>query len=389
MSESRPQSEYGEHLVEEVLAGSMTRAQLMRRAAAAGLSLSALGALLPEVAQSAATADAFKVGFIYVGPIGDAGWTFQHNLGRKFVEARVPNVKTTFIESVPEANAGPALDQLISQGHKLIFATSFGFGDAVVQRAQQHPDVLFEHATGFQRAKNVTTYFVKHWEPSYLLGVIAGHLTKNGKLGYVGGFAIPEIIRDVNSYVLGAQSVNPKVTLKIIFLNTFFDPPKEKQAAKSLIDAGVDVLYGDEDSPSVLQEAAAEGKLASTWNSNMVRFGPNAFLSALVLNWGPYYAERTRAAINGTWKSQDYWGTLRDRGDSLAPFGKSVPPAVRKDVNGRLAKVKAGTLNPWVGPIRDQKGRVRVPKGKAMSFKQIVDWDWFVQGIEGKLPKSS
>jgi basic membrane protein A len=355
----------------------------------AGLVLATAVAVWAAAPGSGARKAEFKVGFIYVGPVGDSGWTFTHDQGRKYLQSHVPGVKTTFLESVPEANVGPALDQLISQGNKLIFATSFGYGPGVVQRAKQHPDVKFEHATGFMRASNVTTYYANHWQPSYLQGVIAGKMTKSNVLGYVGSFPISEVVRDINAYTLGAQSVNPKVKVKVVLISAWFDPPKEKQAARSLIDAGADVLFDIEDSPSVLQEASQhKGVKASTWNSNMNRFGPNAFLSADVFNWGPYYVRETKAAMNGSWKSKDYWGSLADGTIALAPFGKSVPRSVRALVNKRLAGFKRGTFNPFVGPIRDQKGKVRVPKGHKMSFREIVDWNWYVKGVQGKLPKS-
>jgi basic membrane protein A and related proteins len=328
----------------------------------------------------------FKVGFIYIGPPGDAGWTYQHDQARKYLEENVDGIETTALDSVPEANSGPAIDQLIAQGNKMIFATSFGYGETVIQKAQQHPDVLFEHATGLQRAENVSTYFVQHWEPSYLLGVIAGHMTKTKTLGYVGSFPIPEVIRDVNSFTLGARSVDPSIRVKMLFINTWFDPPKEKQAATSLMDAGADVLFGIEDSPSVLQAAAANGKYAATWNSDMTRFGPEAFLSAVVLNWGEHYAERVEHAKNGTWKSEDYWGTLADGSVELAPYGESVPEDVRAEVDEMLAGFKDGSFNPFVGPIRDQSGKVRFEDGHEISFEEFVAWNWFVEGVEGKLP---
>jgi basic membrane protein A and related proteins len=328
----------------------------------------------------------FKVGFIYIGPPGDAGWTFQHDEARKYVEENVENVETTFLDSVPEANSGPALDQLVAQGHKMIFATSFGYGDTVIQKAKQHPDVVFEHATGLQRAENVSTYFVQHWEPSYLLGVIAGHMTKSKTLGYVGSFPIPEVIRDVNSFTLGARSVDPAIRVKFVLINTWFDPPKEKQAANSLMDAGADVLFGIEDSPSVLQAAAARQRLAATWNSDMKRFGPEAFLSAVVLNWGPYYAKRVEQAIAGDWKSEDYWGTLADGAVELAPYGDSVPEDVRAEVDEMLAGFKDGSFKPFVGPIKDQSGKVRFEEGQEVSFEDFLGWSWLVEGVEGSLP---
>jgi basic membrane protein A len=296
-------------------------------------------------------------------------------------------VETSFLDSVPEANAGPAIDQLISQGNKLVFATSFGYGDTVIQKAQENPDVLFEHATGFQLADNVSTYFVRHWEPSFLLGVIAGRMTTANKLGYVGSFPIPEVIRDVNSFTLGAQSVNPDVSVQMLLISTWLDPPKEQQAARSLIDAEADVLFGIEDSPSVLQEAAKhEGVFAATWNSDMSRFGPGAFLSAVVLNWGPRYAQRTQQAIDGTWASEDWWGTLAEDAVQLAPYGESVPDDVRAEVDEQLAGFKDGSFKPFVGPISDQAGEVRIADGEEVTFEQFVNWDWLVQGVEGTLP---
>jgi basic membrane protein A len=327
-----------------------------------------------------------KVGFLYIGPPGDAGWTFQHDQARKYVEEQLPNAQTTFLDSVPEANSGPAIDQLVAAGNKVIFATSFGYGDTVIQKAQQYPDVRFEHATGFQRADNVSTYFVQHWEPSFLLGMIAGRMTKTNHLGYVGSFPIPEVIRDINSFTLGAQSVNPDVKVQVVLIATWFDPPKEKQAAKSLIDAGADVLFGIEDSPSVLEEAAANNVYAATWNSDMSRFGPSAFLSAVELDWGKHYVDRVKAVLDGTWKSEDYWGTLAEGTVKLAPYGESVPQEVRDEVDQKLAGFKDGSFKPFVGPIKDQSGKVRIADGQQMKFADFVTWDWFVQGVQGKLP---
>lgn len=329
--------------------------------------------------------EATKVGFMYIGPPGDAGWTFSHDQGRKHLEEHAA-AETTFLDSVPEANSGPAIDQLVAQGNKVIFATSFGYGDTVIQKARQYPDVVFEHATGFQRAENVSTYFVQHWEPSYLLGLIAGRMTESNTLGYVGTFPIPEVIRDMNAFTMGARSVNPDVKVKIVFISTWFDPPKEKQAAKSLLDAGADVLFGISDSPSVLEEAEANGAYAATWNSDMKRFGPKAYLSSVVLNWGGYYVKRVEAVRDGTWKSHDYWGTLADGDVELAPYGDSVPQDVRAEVDEKLAGFKDGSFRPFMGPIRDQSGTVQIQEGEEISFEQWVAMNWLVEGIEGKLP---
>ena len=330
--------------------------------------------------------EAINVGFMYIGPPGDAGWTFSHDEARKYLEENVDGVETTFLDSVPEANSGPAIDQLVAQGNKVIFATSFGYGDTVIQKAKQYPDVFFEHATGFQRAENVSTYFVQHWEPSFLLGIIAGHMTESNTLGYVGTFPIPEVIRDANAFTMGARSVNPDAKVKIVFISTWFDPPKEKQAAKSLIDAGADVLFGISDSPSVLEEAEANGAFAATWNSDMNRFGPKAYLSSVVLKWGEHYVERVEAARDGSWESEDYWGTLEDGSVELAPYGDSVPEDVRAEIDEKLAGFKDGSFKPFVGPIKDQSGKVKIEEGEEITFEQWVAMDWLVEGVEGTLP---
>jgi basic membrane protein A len=324
-----------------------------------------------------------KVGFLYIGPPGDAGWTFQHDEGRKYVEEQLPNAETTFLDSVPEANSGPAIDQLVAQGNKVIFATSFGYGDTVIQKAKQYPDVVFEHATGLQRADNVSTYFVQHWEPSFLLGMIAGRMTKTNHLGYVGSFPIPEVIRDVNSFTLGAQSVNPDVKVQVVLISTWFDPPKEKQAAKSLIDAGADVLFGIEDSPSVLQEAAANNAYAATWNSDMSRFGPPAFLSAVELEWGKHYVDRVKAALDGTWKPGFYYGSINDGFTRLAPYGPSVTAKTKAAIAKKRAALVKGTFYEFAGPLYDQKGKLRVPKGKRLTVKDLYAMNGLVKGVIG------
>jgi basic membrane protein A len=378
--------------------GAISRQDLLRRGAALGLSLPTLGALLAacggddeQAGQTGATDGAaqreIKVGFVYLGPPGDAGWTFQHDEGRKYLEEKLPSARTTAIENVPEANAGPALDQLIAQGNEVIFATSFGYGDAVLQRAKQHPDVVFEHCSGYKRAENVATYYGVHWGAMYLIGLVAGRMTKSGRLGFVGSFPIPDVIVDANAFTLGARSVNPNATTRAVLINTWYDPPKETQAARSLIDAGADVLSGVEDSPAILEEAAKhENVYSATWNSDMSRFGPDAFLTAVVWNWGPYYVEQVTKVMEGTWKTHDFWGTPEDGTVALAPLGKVVPDDVRAEFDEKYAALKEGSFNPFVGPITDSKGKVRVPDGEEMSFEAILRWDWYVEGVEGSLP---
>ncbi len=382
----------------EALEGAISRQELLRRGAALGLSVPTLAGLLAacggddEPAGETGATDGpaqreIKVGFVYLGPPGDAGWTFQHDEGRKYLEEKLPSVETTAIENVPEANAGPALDQLIAQGNEVIFATSFGYGDAVLQRAKQHPDVVLEHCSGYKRAENVATYYGVHWGAMYLIGLVAGRTTRSNRLGFVGSFPIPDVIVDANAFTLGARSVNPDATTRAVLINTWYDPPREAQAARSLIDAGADVLSGVEDSPAILEEAAKrENVYSATWNSDMSRFGPEAFLTAVVWNWGPYYVEQVTKVMEGSWKTHDFWGTPEDGTVELAPLGRSVPDDVRAEFEEKYSALKEGSFNPFVGPIRDSKGKVRVPDGDEMSFEAILRWDWYVEGVEGSLP---
>jgi basic membrane protein A and related proteins len=387
------------HLEQALRTGRISRQDFLVRGAGLGLSLSALGPLLaacggsddqvgsPSGTQGTAPAETFEVGFVYLGPPGDAGWTYQHDQGRKFLEQELPNVKTTFIENVPEANAGPALDQLIAQGNKMIFGTSFGYGDTMLQRAQQHPDVIFEHCSGYKRAKNMATYYGMHWHAMYIIGTLAGRMTRSNQLGFVGSFPIPDVIVDVNAFTMGARSINPDATTKVVLINAWYDPPNEKQAARSLIDAGADVLSGVEDSPAILEEASAhEGVVSATWNSDMSRFGPKAFLSAVVWNWGPYYVEQVKKAMEGTWKTHDYWGTAKDGTVELADPGQSVPDEARAEFDTDYEELKSGAFNPFVGPITDNKSKVRVADGQEMTFEEILTWDWYVAGVQGASP---
>lgn len=351
------------------------------------------GAALPTLLSACGSSDGtdgggggdeeFKVGFVYIGPPGDAGWTYQHDQARKHLEDTMSSVTTVVIDNVPEANSGPALDQLISQGCKLIFATSFGYGDAVLQRAQQHPDVMFEHCSGIKRAENVATYYGKHWDPMWVIGYAAGKLTASDQLGFVGSFPIPDVKVDANAFTLGARAANPSATTQVVLISAWYDPPKEKQAARSLIDAGADVLSGVEDSPSILQEAANhEGVLSATWNSDMSKFGPDAFVSAVVFDWRNYVVRRTREAIDGAWESHDFWGDINDGTVALAPWGSSVPDDLQAELDEKIEDVKSGDIKAFVGPIRDASGETRVPDGKEVSFEDILAMNFYVDGVE-------
>src|SRR5215218_1108447 len=292
-------------------------------AGAAVLALSATGAF-------AQAKDKIKVGFIYVGPVGDYGWSHQHDVGRQAVEkAFGDRVETTFVESVPEADSERAIEQLARTGHGLIFTTSFGFMEPTVKVAKKYPKIKFEHATGYKRAENLATYAAKFHEGRYVIGQIAGKMTKTGVIGYVGAFPIPEVVSGINSYFLGAQSVNPNVKIKVVWVNSWYDPAKEADAAKALLDQGVDVLAQHTDSPAPLQAAEARQKLGFGQASDMERFAPKAQLTAIVDNWSDYYVARTKAVLDGTWKSEDTWGGLASGMVVISPY-KNMPDDVKK-----------------------------------------------------------
>jgi len=331
-----------------------------------------------------------KVGFIYVGPVGDAGWTFAHDNGRKHIEAKFGDkIKTTFVEKVPEgADAERVIRDLVAQGHKLIFATSFGFGDAMEKVAKDHPDVKFEHATGYKTSENLRVYEAKFYEDAYLAGVVAGTVTKTNTIGFVASFPIPEVLRNINAFTLGARSVNPKVTTKVVWVNTWFDPPKESEAAQALINQRADVLLQNTDSTAVLQTAEKNGKFAFGWDSDMSAFAPKAHLGSAVVNWGPYYEKAVNDVLNGTWKTADTkWGTKEGAND-LIKIADSVPEAARKRVDEIKAGLKAGTFNVFQGPLKDNTGKVVLEKDQAADDAWKGRINFYIEGVEGRVPSS-
>jgi len=357
------------------------------------MTLKLAGALAGAVALalSVGTAEAqqkLKVGFIYVGPVGDHGWSYQHDVGRKAIEKEFGNrVETTFVESVPEADSERAIEQLARTGHGLIFTTSFGFMEPTVKVARKYPNVKFEHATGYKRAANLSTYAAKFHEGRYIIGQIAGKMTKSGTIGYVGAFPIPEVVAGINAYFLGAQSVNPNVKIKVVWANSWYDPAKEGDAAKALLDQGVDVLAQHTDSPAPIQAAEARGRWGFGQASDMERFAPKAQLTAIIDDWAPYYVARTRAALDGTWKSEDTWHGLKEGMVVMAPY-KNMPDDVKKLAQETEAAIKAGTLNPFKCPITGQDGKEIECKGKgALSDEQVLGMNFYVKGIDDKLPQ--
>lgn len=344
-------------------------------------------AALAAVASSASAQDKLKVGFIYVGPVGDHGWSYQHDVGRKAIEEQLGDkVETTYVESVPEADSERAIEQLARTGHKLIFTTSFGYMEPTLKVAKKYPDVKFEHATGIKRADNVSTYAAKFHEGRYIIGQIAAKMSKTGVIGYVGAYPIPEVVAGINAYFLGAQSVRPDIKIKIVWANSWYDPGKEADAAKALLDQGVDVLAQHTDSPAPLQAAEARGLYGFGQASDMIRFAPKTQLTAIVDNWGDYYVQRTKAVLDGTWKSQDVWGGLDSGMVKMAPY-TNMPDDVKKMAEETEEAIRSGKLNPFKCPVFKQDGtEVECGGGTALSDEQILGMNFYVKGVDDKFP---
>lgn len=350
-----------------------------------------LGAAALALAVSAGAAGAqekLKIGFIYVGPVGDFGWSYQHDVGRKAIETAFPGrVETTFIESVPEADSDRAIEQLARTGHKLIFTTSFGYMEPTLRVAKKYPNVNFEHATGFKRDKNVATYSAKFHEGRYIAGKIAGKMTKSNTIGYVGAFPIPEVIAGINAFYLGAKSVNPNVKIRVAWANTWFDPPKEGDAAKALMDQGADVITQHTDSPAPLQQAASRGVFAFGQASDMSKFAPNHILTSIIDDWNPYYVERARAMLEGKWASQDVFDGLAKGKVKMGPY-VNMPADVKALAEETEKAIIAGTADPFMCPVIRQDGTtVPCEGGNKLSDAQVFGMNYYVQGIEGTIPK--
>lgn len=351
-----------------------------------------------EPAAPAATAEApaakpepLKIAFAYVGPVGDAGWTFAHDNGRKALEAEFGDrVQTSFVESVPEgADAERVIRDMVNQGNKLIFGTTFGYMDYMLKIAGDHKDVKFEHATGYKTAENMRTYDSRTYEGAYMAGVIAGAMTKSNTLGVVGSVPIPEVIRNINSFTLGAQSVNPKVTTKVVWVNKWFDPPKEGEAAQSLLNQGADVLFQNTDSSAVLQAGEKAGKLAFGWDSDMSHFGPNAHLGSAIINWAPYYIKATRDVLEGTWKTETTWWGVKEGAIDLVSVSDKVPADIRAKVDTIRAGLKEGSYNIWKGPITGQDGKEVLKDGEVADDKFLHGINFYIKGVEGRVPAGS
>jgi basic membrane protein A len=332
---------------------------------------------------SGAAAKEIRVGFVYVSPIGDAGWSYAHDQGRLALEA-LDGVSTSYVEAVPE---GPDSERVIRnmarKGFDLIFATSYGYMDSMLKVAGEFPDTVFMHCSGFKTAKNMGNYFGRMYQARFLSGIVAGSMTQSNTLGYVAAFPIPEVIRGINAFTLGARSVNPKATVRVVWTKTWYDPATEKEAAKSLLDVGADVIAQHQDSPSPQEAAQERGAYSIGYNSDMSAFAPKAHLTAPIWNWGPFYIETVEKVKNGTWQTGSWWPGLKEGIVGLAPFGPMVPQQVKDAVLTQKMAIENGQAAVFSGPVADQSGKIRIAAGKKATDKELLGMTWFVQGVIG------
>jgi len=346
----------------------------------------------PAPAQAASAPpkpDPLKIAFAYVGPVGDGGWTFAHDTARKALEKEFGDkIVTSFVENVPEsADAERVIRDMASQGNKLIFGTTFGYMEPMLKVAADNKGVWFEHATGYKQAENMRTYDSRTYEGAYMAGVIAGKMTKTNTLGIVASIPIPEVIRNINSFTLGAQSSNPKIKTKVVWVNAWFSPPKETEAATALINGGADVLFQNTDSAAVLKTAQEKGKRAFGWDSDMTAYGPTAHLGSAIINWAPYYIKATKEALDGSWKGgTGVWWGHKEGAIDMVSIADDVPAETKARIEEIKAGLKAGTYNIWKGPIVGQNGKEILAKDAVADDKFLSGVNFYIKGVEGKVP---
>jgi basic membrane protein A len=348
------------------------------------------GIIAAAASLTALAAEPFKIGFVYVSPIGDAGWTYQHDLGRLEMEKKLGDkIETKYIESVPEGGeAERVIREFAADGYGLVFTTSFGYMNPTLKVAKRFPKVVFEHATGYKKAKNVGTYVARFYEGRYLAGIVAGKMTQSNVAGYVAAFPIPEVLRGINAFTLGMRSVNADATVKVIWVNSWFDPGREREAAGVLIAQGADVLTHHTDSTAVVQAAEEkDGVWSVGYHSDMSKYGPTSQLTAVTHHWGNFYTKTAKEVLNDDWKSTDIWWGMKEDTIRLAPLNAVVPADVKAYVFEKEMGIKDGALHPFEGPIKNQDGEEVVPAGTAMSDADLLKMEWYVEGVEGKLPK--
>ena len=339
-------------------------------------------------APAPAKADPLKIAFAYVGPVGDGGWTFAHDNARKALEKEFGDrIVTSYVESVPEsADAERVIRDMAGQGNKLIFGTTFGYMEPMLKVAADNPEVKFEHATGYKTAPNMRTYDSRTYEGAYMAGVIAGRMTKSNTLGVVASIPIPEVIRNINSFTLGAQSSNPNIKTKVVWVNEWFNPPKETEAATALINGGADILFQNTDSSAVLQTAEKMGKRGFGWDSDMTAYGPKAHLGSAIINWAPYYIKTVGEVLDGKWATGQTWWGVKEGAIDLVSLAADVPEEAKKALDDVKAGLKAGSYNIWKGPISDNTGKEVLAKDAVADDKFLGGINFFVKGVEGKVP---
>ncbi len=324
-----------------------------------------------------------KVGFVYVSPVGDAGWSYAHDQGRKAIAA-MPGISTSFVESVPEgADSERVILNMARKGHDIIITTSFGYMDPTIKVAANYPNITFLHCSGYKTAPNVSAFFGRIYQPRYLSGLVAGSMTKSNVIGYVAAFPIPEVIRGINAFTMGVREVNPKAEVRVVWTKTWYDPATEKEAAKSLIDVGADVIAQHQDSPGPQEAAQEKGIYSIGYNTDLSSFAPKAHLVAPIWNWTPFYTDVIKQVRAGTWKSASYWPGLESGIVNLSPYGPMVPQDVRAKVDARKQEIIDGKFVVFRGPVKDQSGKVRIADGAAPEDAALLSMDWFVEGVVG------
>ncbi len=343
----------------------------------------------PAASAPAPKPEPLKIAFAYVGPVGDGGWTFAHDNARKALEKEFGDkISTSFVENVPEsADAERVIRDMASQGNKLIFGTTFGYMDPMLKVAADTKGVYFEHATGYKQSENMRTYDTRTYEGAYMAGVIAGKMTKSNVLGVVASVAIPEVLRNINAFTLGAQSSNAKIKTKVVWIGEWFNPPKETEAATSLINGGADILFQNTDSPAVLKTAQEKGKRAFGWDSDMSAYAPKAHLASSAINWAPYYIKATHEVMDGTWKGggNSWWG-VKEGAIDLVSIADDVPAETKAKIDEVKAGLKDGSFAIWKGPIVDNTGKVQIKKDEVADDKFLGGLGFYVKGVEGKVP---
>jgi basic membrane protein A len=375
----------------------MEESRMVRRSLVVALSVLFLVSGLVTSRAGVAAQDAtpagepIKVAFVYVGPVGDLGWTYAHDQARLALEEAIPNVETAYQENVPEnpADAERVIRQFAQDGYDVIFTTSFGYMDPTINVAQDFPDTTFIHISGFKTADNVGTGFGKIEEPRFVSGQLAGMMTESNQIGYVAAFPIPEVIRGINAFTLGVREVNPEATVRVVWTNTWFDPAKERQAAEALLDGGADVIAQHQDTAGPQQAAEDRGLYGVGYNADMAPLAPGAVLTSAIWNWAPYYIDIVESVMNGTWESEQYWGGWQDGVVDMAPIADFVPDDIRTAIEEEVARFKSGEetiYTIFTGPIADQTGEIRVPEGQTMTDEELLSMNWFVEGVEGEIP---